>query len=169
MAKRVLALCLGLFMLLPVIAGCTPAKKPAPAPAPRSAPKAVPRTMPRTNMNKMPTTPAEVNKLADKLAKEAAKVKGVKKATVVISGTNAYVGIDMAPNIEASKSNTVKKEVAGRVKKADKRLTDVYVTSDVGVVTRIKKVAQGIAAGKPISSFANEIAEIGRRIVPNRK
>ena len=114
----------------------------------------------------MPTSSKEMHKLATKLAAEAAKVNGVQKATVVLSKTMAYVGIDLKANIEASKTKSIKKEVAAKVKNADKRLTKVYVSADADVVTRIKKIAKGIEQGKPISSFTREIAEIGRRIAP---
>lgn len=171
MFKRLLTVILAVIMLSALGAGCKqPAKKPIPTPTP--APKMVPKTVKplpipvKPGVTTMPTNSAEAHKLATKLAGEAAKVKGVIKATVALSNTTAYVGIDLESNIEANKTDTIKKEVADKVKNADKRLTNVYVTSDVDLVTRIKKVAEGTSKGKPVSSFISELSEIGRRIVP---
>lgn len=174
--RRLLAILLSLTLCATLTVGCKAAKKPAPAPTPTPAPKTAPKVVPKTTTpakkpvtQPMPTTSAELHKLATKLAGEAAKVPGVKKATVVLSGTMAYVGLDLKANVEGSKTNTIKKDVADKVKKADKRLTNVYVSSDADTVTRIKKVAEGIGKGRPISAFSREMAELGRRIVPKTK
>ena len=170
--KRLLAILLSVALFVTVGVGCTPAKKPAPTPVPTpTTPKVVPKPKAATPMKKtvgMPTTSAEMQKLATKLSDEAAKAPGVKKAAVALSGTDAYVGLDLKPGVTGKKTDTVKKDVVNRVKKADKRLTNVYVSTDIDTVTRIKKVAQGIGKGKPLSSFTNELAEIGRRIVPTK-
>lgn len=153
--KRVLTLILAVSLLSSFSAGCNaPAKKPS-----------VNRGLPMST-TKLPTTSPELHKLATKLASEASRVKGVKKATVALSGSTAYVGLDIPANVEASKTKTIKRDVVTRVKKADKRLATVLVSTDVGLVTRIKKVGKGIEQGKPITSFANELKEIGRRITP---
>lgn len=179
--KRLLAILMSAILFSTLVVGCkAPAKKPEPTPpapkAPRTtpAPKTAPRVTPvparkPAAVSPMPTSSREMHKLATKLAGDAAKVPGVKKATVVLSGTVAYVGLDLKANVEAARTNTIKKDVADKVKKADKRLTSVIVTSDVDTVTRIKKVATGIGQGKPVTSFAREITEIGRRIAPKTK
>lgn len=171
--KRLLAILMSAVLLSTLVVGCkSPAKKPVPPPSP--PPKTMPKVTPTpakkpAAVSPMPTASPEMHKLATKLAADAAKVPGVKKATVVLSGTIAYVGLDLKPNIAAAKISTIKTDVADRVKKADKRLTSVIVTSDVDTVTRIKNVANGIAKGKPLSSFASQITEIGRRITPKTK
>ncbi len=160
MLKRLLSLLLTLTLCITCTAGCTPAKKPLP-PAPRTAPRT-----PAPGVSRMPTTSPELNRIATKLAAEADKVPGVKKATVVLSGNMAYVGLDLQADIEAGRTNAVKRDVAVRVKNADKRLTNVYVSTDADIVTRIKRVSEGIRKGQPVSSFDRELTEIGRRIVP---
>ncbi len=107
------------------------------------------------------------NERADKLAYMADSVDGVKKATVVISGKMAYVGLDLDADIEEEQTNEVEKMVMDKVKGAEEAITTVYVTSDADTVTRIKKIAEGISEGKPVSSFGKELEEIGRRITPN--
>lgn len=171
--KRLFAVLMTASLFATLVAGCqAPARKPGPPPPP--PPDTTPRSTPAparkpAAVSPMPTTSRELHEIATKLAGEAAKVPGVKKATVVISGTMAYVGLDLNANVEAAETNAIKRDVADRVKKSDKRLTRVLVTSDADTVTRIDRVADSIAAGKPVAGLSREIAEIGRRINPKTK
>lgn len=174
--KRLLAVLLSAVLFVGLGVGCTPARKPAPPtpPAPKTAPRITPAparkpvTPAPVKKPTMPMTSADMHKLATKLSTEAAKVPGVKKAAVAISGTDAYVGLDLKPGVTGKKTDTVKKDVADRVKKTDKRITNAYVSTDIDTVSRIKKVATGIGQGKPLTGFTTELAEIGRRIVPSK-
>ncbi len=139
-----------------VFGGCQAAKKPTPTPATPAAPRVV---------TPAPTYPRNV---ADRVAAEAKKVKNVRSATIVISGKNIYLGLDLNANIEKSKRAAVEKTVLDRVKQMEPNYT-IHVTSDADTVTRIKKVAQGIAGGKTISSFDREIREIANRIKPKNR
>lgn len=156
MLKKIFAVILSLVMFSTLTIGCQPAKKP-------DRPDRIP---PRNDRN-VGDIDNKQDRRAENLAKEATKVKGVKKAAIVISGNIAYVGIDLQPNIKRQDTEAAKEAVADRVENTDKRITRAYVTSDVGLVTRIRRVADGIADGKPISSFADEIREIGERIAPD--
>ncbi|WP_422444993.1 YhcN/YlaJ family sporulation lipoprotein [Thermoanaerobacterium sp. DL9XJH110] len=141
--------------------GCAVSRRPAPKPAPPS------RIVRRTPAKKPAPSPA--NALASKLSNAAAKVEGVKSATVVVSGSTAFVGLEIKPGVEAKKTNEIKTKVADAVKRADTRIKAVNVTTDPNLVTRLKKIAEGIRAGKPISSFTRELTEITRRMVPKGK
>lgn len=158
MLKRISAVILTAVFLSTLALGCQPAKKPD-AENPN-------RVLPRNERN-IGDVDNNLDRRAEKLAKEATKVKGVRKAAIVISGSMAYVGIDLQPNLKGQSTEAVKEAVADRVENADKKITRAYVTSDVGLVTRIRRVADGIADGRPISSFADEIREIGERIAPD--
>lgn len=119
-----------------------------------------------------PTTPTptptttDTKQIATKAANQAKMVSGVNSATAVITGKTMYIGLDLEANLEKTKSAMVEKEVISKVKKMYPNYT-VMVSSDIDTVTRIKKVAQGIAAGKPLSSFSQEIQDIGTRITPS--
>ncbi|MDN5347257.1 MAG: hypothetical protein PWP65_821 [Clostridia bacterium] len=154
--------------ILLLAAGCTLARKPAPpAPPPsRTAPAPAP-SPPAPAQKPLPTSPTEAHRLAAKLADEAQKTPGVKAATVVLSGNTAFVGLDLKSEVEASRTSAIKKEVVDRLKRAEPRLTTVSVTSDPDTVARIKKVAEGIRGGRPVTDFTRELAEIARRITPS--
>lgn len=142
--------------------GCSIARKPAPQNPPNVLypSPAVPSQEP------MPTSPAEVSRIASDLSGVAARVPGVNGATVVIAGTTAYVGIDEKAGLEKSETDRIKQDVSNEVKKAEPRLAAVFVSSDPDIVTRLRRIADGVAAGQPVSSFGNELAEIARRLSP---
>ncbi len=133
-----------------VFGGCAAVNKPVtPSPGTPTTPRAV--------------APYTAKQVADRVTAEAEKVTDVRDATAVVSGKNIYLGLDLRSNIERSKRADVEKIVLDRGKIIIPNYT-VSVTSDADTVTRIKKVAKGIAQGKPISSFNREIREIDNRV-----
>lgn len=174
MQQRLIALLIFVLIVSPLaIGGCTK----------QAAKKPVPRTNVTTPGNNTVTKPAkkpvtttsisDSRRLADKLTNMAVQVKGVKSATVVVQPANnkyaVMVGITVQPGVTGTKTDAVKKAVARKLKGADTRITRVLVTSDPALVKRIEDIARGIIAGKPIQSFASQIAELTRRIGPTMK
>lgn len=145
--------------------GCTALQKPAPQNPPGVQ---VPETA-APSQEPMPTDPAEVNNMVTKLTDTAARVPGVNRSTVVIAGTTAYVGVDEKAGLEKGETERIKRDVSNEVKKAEPRLTAVYVSSDPDMTTRLRRIADGIAAGQPVSAFDNELAEIAKRLSPTSR
>lgn len=164
MKKLLIGITLALFLCAGFATGCSPARKPAPSPT-RTTPS-TPST-PSAPAKKITRTTTDKQK-AERAAKEATKVPGVRKATVVISGRTAFIGLDLSAK-EGTATTKVKSDVAKRVKAAEPSLTTVNVTSDPDLVTRLRKVAEGIKSGKPVSSFSSELTEIGRKIKPQMR
>lgn len=145
-----------------IIGGCsTTAKKPYqqdPASPPGPA---------KTNV-KTPAADNNYRQMANRVDTAADKVNGVSDATVVVSGKMIYVGLDLDANLGLMTSTDVEKAVTNKIKNMEPNYT-VYVASDADTVTRIKNVAEGITQGKPLSSFENELKNIGNRIKPSMK
>lgn len=152
-------LCLTFTLLIGFImafGGCSAAKKPnAPGPNDQTQTPQAPR-------------PTETMQMADDIAREASKVAGVNGASAVVAGKNVYIGLDIGATNEKVQTEVIEKNVLNRVKnmEQDKRF---YVTSDADTVTRIRRVSEGIAAKKPVSTLNSEIQEIQRRITPKSK
>lgn len=142
--------------------GCsTPERKPTSPPAAPTKP-----VTPAPARKPLPTDPREMSRLAERLAGEAVRVPGVNRATVVLAGSTAYVGINLRAGLERSETEKAKRDVAERVKKAEPRLARVMVTTDSDTFARIKRVQDGIAKGRPLSAFTDQIREINRRMTP---
>ncbi len=61
-------------------------------------------------------------------------------------------------------SSRIKTEVMNKLKKHDKRISQVLVTTDPNLVKRISDVATGILEGKPIKNFEKDIKDIDSRV-----
>lgn len=102
---------------------------------------------------------------ADHIAQVLTGIPGVQKAYVLLIGKLALVGVDLKSDISGSKIDTIKysvKEAAERTGPGYK----VVVSADVDTVTRIREMSSGVRAGRPISSFTNELADILSRLLP---
>lgn len=154
--KKTLALAVILVVGVMMAAGCSAFKKPAPQEQPGI----------QVPQEPMPTGSEDVNAIASRLSNAANRVPGVNGSAVVVAGTTAYVGIDQKAGLEKGETDRIKRDVSNEVKKAEPRLTAVYVSSDPDIITRLRRIADGIAAGQPVSSFAGELAEIAKRLSP---
>ncbi len=141
-----------LFLCTCAAAGCTAARKPAPSPT-----ETAPAPTDNTNM-----TTTDKQK-AERITQKATQVKGVRKAVAVVSDKSAFIGLDLE-SVEGEADKSVKDEVAKQVKAAESSLETVNVTSDPDLVTRLRNIADGIDEGKPVTTFSEELAEIGRKI-----
>lgn len=165
-AQKILAMIAAVVCSVALLTGCNAAQKPEPQNPPAQQQPATPAN---PNQQPMPTDGGELNNIAREISSAAMEVRGVNSANTVIAGSIAYVGIDQQAGMEKSETDRIKEEVSQAAKKAEPRLTNVYVSSDADTVTRIKKVAEGLAAGEPMSAFDNELAEIVKRMSPTAK
>lgn len=185
--RKNLTLLLCIAFLLVSLVGCqTTAKKPM---TPERKP-GVTTKKPTTEM-----TASERRVMASKLSKTAENVKGVKKASVVVSSigmtnvntttnkmtnTNAaktnysgqvvMVGLTLEPTAtrDAATINKVKSTVANKLKASDSRISQVLVTTDPNLIKRINDVAAGIIEGKPIQNFQDDINDINNKLKQQR-
>lgn len=162
--RKLTIIFLALILMLSVFVAtaCSPARKPGPV---QPSPTPAPTTPTPTPTPTTPTTDGTAQALAQKIS----AMKDINSASVVISGNSAWVGVDLAANLENKMTNKMKDEITTLVKKEDTKITTVYVTADADTVTRLKNIATDIASGKPISGFVNELNEMGRRITPSAK
>lgn len=95
-------------------------------------------------------------------------IDGVKQSTVVVAGSKAYIGLDMEQGIkdDEERLHEIENTVADRVKGTEDEIDTVYVSSDPGVVKRLKTISRGIARGEPVTEYARELTDIGQRIKP---
>lgn len=144
------------------------AKKPAPNPAP-STPM-TPTDISPAPMTPNATSPAPTStmEVANKASMEAGKVMGVNMATAIVSDKTIYIGLTLNANGDKTKSAAVEKNVMDKVKSMEPGYT-VMVTSDMNTVASIKTVAEGVAQGKPMSSFTKEMDMIMMKINPKGK
>jgi len=92
-------------------------------------------------------------------------VPGVQNAHCVVFGNTAVVGIDIDGTLERSEAGTIKYTVAEAFRK-DPYGVDALVTADIDIAQRIREMGADIRNGRPIQGFAEEMADIIGRIIP---
>jgi YhcN/YlaJ family sporulation lipoprotein len=95
----------------------------------------------------------------------AMNVEGVEGAHCVIIGNTAIVGIDVDGNLERSRVGVIKYSVAEAFRK-DPYGVDAFVTADLDIASRLSEIGQDIRQGRPIAGFAEELADMMGRIIP---
>lgn len=108
------------------------------------------------------TNGMDVSEHLEQLAKS---VPNVKDANCVVIGNTAIVGIDVDAHLDRSRVGTIKYSVAEALRK-DPYGVHAVVTADIDIAQRIREIAADVRQGKPISGFAEELADIVGRIVP---
>lgn len=103
---------------------------------------------------------------ANAIAKRIANLNEVNRCSVLLSGNTAIVGVDMKNNLEGQMTTDLKQKIENTVKNMDNNITNVSVTADPDLFTRISTMARDIGNGRPITGFAREFQEILRRITP---
>jgi len=140
-----------------VVSACAPAQKPLQDPDPRLTPQ---------QNNNVPERVNNAQAKAEEIARACDAVPGVEDSTVVISGNTAYVGLDVEGNLEGQEAQNVERAVIQKALAQDPSIRRCVVSSDADTVSRLKNIYQGVRRGTPISTFGNELEEIGRRIAP---
>jgi len=110
-------------------------------------------------------TKANANEVARHLEQLATSVRGVKAANCVVFGKYAVVGIDVESTMERSRVGTIKYAVAEAFRK-DPYGIDAVVTADVDMAQRLREIRTDVMNGRPIAGFAEEMADIIGRLVP---
>ncbi|CAM4144436.1 YhcN/YlaJ family sporulation lipoprotein [Paenibacillus alkaliterrae] len=92
-------------------------------------------------------------------------INGVRNAHCVVLGNTAIVGIDVDARMERSRVGTIKYSVAEAFRK-DPYGIDALVTADMDLQQRLNEIGADIRRGRPLAGFAEELADIMGRIVP---
>lgn len=108
---------------------------------------------------------SEPNEVAAHLESLALHVPGVKSAHCVVFQNTAIVGVNVDGNLERSRVGTIKYAVAEALRK-DPYGVNALVTADIDLSNRLQEVSKDFQRGRPISGFAEEMADIIGRIVP---
>jgi YhcN/YlaJ family sporulation lipoprotein len=109
-----------------------------------------------------------VSRKAEQIAEKIERLNNIDEAYVLISGNTAIVGVDMDRNVQGQITNDLKARIENIVKDTANNIKNVSVTADPDLLTRIEKMAEDIANGRPITGFAEQFQEILRRIAPTR-
>ncbi|UJF36298.1 YhcN/YlaJ family sporulation lipoprotein [Paenibacillus hexagrammi] len=103
--------------------------------------------------------------VADRLEHIATSIPQVESAHCVVFGNTAVVGINLKKDMDRSRVGTVKYSVAEALRK-DPYGVNAIVTADMDLDQRLRNIRQNIRDGKPVTGFAEQMADIMGRIMP---
>jgi YhcN/YlaJ family sporulation lipoprotein len=118
---------------------------------------------PGTDQQKQATT---TFRLADQVAKAAAKVRGVNNAAAVIYQKNAYIALDVKESYKGQLEQ-IKKKVQQAAKRVDPAIDRVYVSSDPKFFSQLMNFASDFKKGRPMSYMMTRIREMLSKAFPN--
>ncbi|ALS21346.1 MULTISPECIES: YhcN/YlaJ family sporulation lipoprotein [Paenibacillus] len=151
-----------IMLLSAVLTGCTQSPKNGAAPPQNVDPNHQVQVNQTAPQKKEITDPAGV---AQRLEQIAGSVPNVESANCVVFGNTAVVGINVPQGMDRAKVGTVKLSVAEALKH-DPYGVDALVTADMDLAERLRRVRDHVMNGRPINGFAEEMAAIIGRIVP---
>lgn len=146
-SNRLLLLSLTMALLVCLGSGCEALRKPAP----ENPPPVSPLTE---------ATPGEQRLTASRLMAEADVVEGVDWPIVVVFGNDAYIGLDLEPNVSQAEVAEVERKVLKRARDAEPRLLTISVTSDRQLVETLKMVSRRMADERPLSEYVDELRHV---------
>ncbi|MBP1961417.1 YhcN/YlaJ family sporulation lipoprotein [Paenibacillus aceris] len=103
--------------------------------------------------------------VAERLESLATSIPQVESAHCVVFGNTAVVGINLRKDMDRAKVGTVKYSVAEALKK-DPYGVNAIVTADLDLDQRLRNIRDNIKAGRPITGFAEQMADIMGRAIP---
>lgn len=107
----------------------------------------------------------EAQNIADSLAGK----HNIRRATVFITNSNAYVAVDIPNLSQGQVTDQIKTDVANEVRRIDPSIQQVYVSADADVFTRFQGYSNDIRAGRPIQGIYDRFSELTRRIFPQQR
>lgn len=105
------------------------------------------------------------NARADHLAELSTDVPEVQRATAVVFGPYAVVGIDVDGSLDQSHVGTIKYQVAEALAD-DPHGANAAVTADPDILQRLEEMRREMADGRPLEAIADETAAIFGRLMP---
>lgn len=81
-------------------------------------------------------------------------------------GVLAVIGASVNDNIKSNPQtwDQIQNKIVGNVKASDGRISQVYVTADPQIITKIDQIAAAILQGEPASTYENDIKDILSKI-----
>ncbi|UCZ51870.1 YhcN/YlaJ family sporulation lipoprotein [Bacillus shivajii] len=103
--------------------------------------------------------------VANHLARLSTEVADVNRATAIVLGPYALVGIDVDGEVDQSGVGSIKHQVAEALAD-DPYGAQAAVTADPDIVNRIEEMRVEMGQGRPLTAIADELAAIVGRIIP---
>lgn len=103
---------------------------------------------------------------SEQIAQQVAAIPPVETANVLLTDNNAYVAVKMKDGNNADAVESIKAQVAEKVKAVQPQVGNVYVSANPEFVDRMKGYAEHVRQGKPFQGFVDEFNLMTQRLFP---
>jgi YhcN/YlaJ family sporulation lipoprotein len=107
--------------------------------------------------------------LADKEANKVASLNEVESAYVLTTNQNAYVAVKLEDNTNDNVSKDLEKKISDQVKSVNGNINNVYISTNPDFTDSMRDYADKAENGKPIEGLGEEMADMLRRVFPDRE
>lgn len=112
----------------------------------------------------------DVNRQAQNIADQLTDMEPIERATVVISGNTALVGIDIVDNYyKYDEEEYLKDDLVNRIKTMAPGIINVAITESPDLFQRINNLSRSMANGRMVQGLTNEFTELVNKITPSTR
>lgn len=108
-------------------------------------------------------------RVADKAQDKIENMQEVRHANVIVTDNNAYVAVVLEDNSKGDVREDVEKKISDQVKTTDKRIRNVFVSSNPDFVDRMGDYGDKIQNGEPVKGLVEEFTEMVQRVFPSER
>ena len=103
---------------------------------------------------------------AKRVSDEVVKLSEVDKATTVVMGNTALIGVSFASQYRGEMTTRIKDMVEDRAQKAAPSIQRISVTADPDLIARIQAIFAKVQSGASATEIGSEFSEIVNRVAP---
>ncbi|MGY3714515.1 YhcN/YlaJ family sporulation lipoprotein [Sutcliffiella cohnii] len=107
--------------------------------------------------------------VADRAVDAVTDLEEVKRAYIIVTNRIAYVAAVLDDGHSGQLTEEVENKIAREVRKTDRDIQKVYVSTNPEFVDRMQGYINNINEGRPIAGFFEEFTETISRIFPNAR
>lgn len=111
-------------------------------------------------------TNSDLSVKASNIANNLNKINGVQKATVIMVGDTALIGLNLNDNLGNDKVTAIKREVSTKTKNLESGVTTTFITASPDLVQRINNLAVDLKNGNAVDGVKDELNNLVNRISP---
>ena len=123
----------------------------------------------RTGMHTTNVSTRDKIDIAEDAADLVTKLPEVDSANVLVTDRNAYVAAKLNDRSRKELTRDVESKISKQVKKADKNVDHVYVSTNPDFYDRVRDYTEDVRRGHPVRGFASEFSDMVQRVFPNQR
>ena len=121
--------------------------------------------MPAQNNNMDGMTPAQADRLAERVEEAVERISEIDDVEAVIdSDSRVVIAVEFDEQYKAGLDDRMKEMITEAVQKVDEKLTDVQITDDSTIYGQVKSLGERLAKATGLDELADDFGDLWNRI-----